>query len=36
LLAEGEVLKKQMVPGAKSVAQERVEENEIGDQGRTP
>jgi hypothetical protein len=36
MLAEGEVLKEQMVPGAKSVAQERAEEKEIGDQGRTP
>jgi len=36
LLAEGEVLKEEMVTGAKSVAQERAEEKEIADQGRTP
>ena len=36
LLPEGEVLKEEMVTGAKSVAQERAEEKEIADQGRTP
>jgi hypothetical protein len=36
LLPEGEVLKEEMVPGAKTVTQERAEENEIADQGRTP
>jgi hypothetical protein len=36
LLPEGEILKEEMVPGAKTVAQERAEENEIGYQGWTP
>jgi hypothetical protein len=36
MLAEGEVLKEEMVPRAKTVAQERAEEKEVGDQVWTP